>query len=455
MDNGGVLNNPFLPHFEEDRREILDFLSLSSSKELFKDIPESVRLEKPMNLPPSMSEYEVKKHIEAIAAQNKSMKDCISFLGGGVYDHFIPSAVNHIIGRSEFYTSYTPYQAEISQGILQSMFEYQSMIAELTGMDLSNASIYDGATAAAEGAIRAVANTKNEEILVSGALPPNYREVLRTYLEGQGLTLKTIPISEGVTDIDALSEMISENTACVILQNPNFFGIIEDYGKLKEVIKDYKALFVAVTDPISLALIKPPSEWGADIVVGDGQSLGNPTSFGGPLLGFFAADKKFLRRMPGRMVGEAKDSEGKTGYVLTLQTREQHIRREKATSNICSNQALNVLAACVYLSLMGPNGLREVAYQSLQKAQYTKNELEKLNGVSFVFEGKPFFKEFVIKLSRPVEECQRELLEKNIFPGIDLSQYYEGFENCMLVSITEKRTKEEIDYLAKAMREVL
>lgn len=454
MTKSFLNNNPFLPQTEEDRKNMLDALSINSIDELFEDIPTSVKLNKDMDLPNSLSELELKQHIESVASKNKSLKDYISFLGGGIYDHHIPSVVNHVLSRSEFYTSYTPYQPEISQGILQSMFEYQTMIARLTGMDLSNASIYDGATATAEAAIRAVSITKREEIIVSNALNPTYREVLRTYLEGQGFSLKTIPHIDGVTDISLLPDMISNDTACVILQSPNYFGVLEDYSELKGIMDNNKALLVAVSDPISLALIEPPSKWGADIVVGDGQSLGNPTSFGGPLLGFFAAKEKYMRKMPGRMVGEAKDKDKKIGYVLTLQTREQHIRREKATSNICSNQALNVLAACVYMSTMGPNGLREVANLSLQKAHYACKRLEELDGVSLMFD-KPFFKEFLIKLPKPAKDVQEALFAKGIFAGIDVGKYYDELEDCVLLSVTEKRTKTEIDYLVKSLGEVL
>lgn len=452
---GNYYVHPFLPHTEKDRNEILSDLSIESSDELFEDIPSNLRINKEMDLPDPMSELEIKKHIQEIASRNKSMEDYISFLGGGIYDHYIPAVVNHVIGRSEFYTSYTPYQPEVSQGVLQSMFEYQTMIAQLTGMDLANASIYDGATATAEAAIRAIANTKRDEIIISATVNPVYREVIRTYLEGQGFSLKILPHVNGSSDISSLKGFITDDTACVILQNPNFFGVIEDYDELKKIMEDSKALFIAVCDPISLSLIEPPSKWGADIVVGDGQSLGNPTSFGGPLLGYFAAKNKFLRRMPGRMIGETKDKDGKTGYVMTLQTREQHIRREKATSNICSNQALNVIAACVYLSVMGPEGLREVAYQSAQKAHYARNMLRGIDGLTLMFDDKPYFKEFLVKLSRPVDEVQSKLLDKGIFAGINVGEYYEEFEGCMLLSFTEQRKKAEIDYLVETMGEVL
>ncbi|UMZ74300.1 aminomethyl-transferring glycine dehydrogenase subunit GcvPA [Natranaerofaba carboxydovora] len=448
------MNNPFLPHTDDDRVKMLQDLNIASTDELFTDIPSSIRLKNGLKLPEPMSEFELKKHIDELAAKNKSMKECISFLGGGVYDHHVPSIVDHLIKRSEFYTSYTPYQAEVSQGILQSIFEYQSMIAELTGMETANASIYDGASAVAEAAINAVANTKREQVIVSSSVNLNYKKVLRTYLEGQGFDLKEVPSVDGVTDLSSLEEMLNDQTACVILQSPNYLGIIEDFTGIEKLLKDKKTQFVAVSDPISLAILEPPAKWGADIVVGDGQSLGNPMSFGGPLLGFFASKKKYIRKMPGRIVGETKDKEGKKGYVMTLQTREQHIRREKATSNICSNQALNVLAACVYMSLMGPEGLKKTAELSLQKAHYARKELEKI-GVSPVYRDKPYYKEFLVKLPEPVDKVQRKLLDKNIFAGIDASRISHEFNNCLLISVTEKRTREEIDYFVEILGEVL
>ncbi len=455
MVNDFMNNNPFLPQTEIDRKKMLKELSKTSVEDLFEDIPSNVIMERDLNLPEPLSEMELEKHIDELAVKNKSCKEYISFLGGGVYDHYVPSVVKHVLNRSEFYTSYTPYQAEISQGTLQSMFEYQTMIANLTGMEIANASIYDGATATAEAAIKSIAISRKNEIIVSSTLNPSYREVLKTYLEGQGFTLKTLPHKKGMSDLSELAQMVTADTACVILQSPNYFGILEDFAPVKDALNKSKALFVVVTDPISLALIEPPASWGADIVVGDGQSFGNPMNFGGPLLGFFAAKEKNIRKMPGRMSGETIDKDGNMGFVMTLQTREQHIRREKATSNICSNQALNVIAACVYLSIMGPKGLKEVANHSMQKAHYASKQLEELDGVKLKFEDRPFFKEFLLELPGPVESIQEALLEKGIFAGIDVGKYYQDLENCLLLSFTEKRSKGEIDYLVKSLGEVL
>ncbi|ACB86300.1 aminomethyl-transferring glycine dehydrogenase subunit GcvPA [Natranaerobius thermophilus] len=440
------MNNNYLPHTDNERREMLEAIGVDSVRELFKDIPKDVLLDRDLDLPPSLSEPELIKHMQDLADKNEDLTEYTPFLGAGVYDHYIPSAIGHILKRSEFYTAYTPYQAEASQGTLQTIFEYQTMISELTGMEVANASMYDGATSVAEAALMSLKAAKGNTVLVSETVNPSYRQVLRTYVENQGFEVKTIPQDGGVTNKTEIENALSKDVACYIAQTPNFFGNLEQLEGIKDKLKEHKAMFVVCADPISLGLIKPPAEHGADIVVGDGQSLGNPMNMGGPLLGFFASTKKLIRKMPGRIIGETTDTEGNRGFVLNLQTREQHIRREKATSNICSNQALNALAACVYLTLMGPQGLKQVANLSLQKANYAKEKITELDGYELAFD-RPFFKEFVIKTPKPVSEINEQLLDRKIVGGLDLGRFYSGLENHMLICVTEKRTKEEIDNL--------
>ncbi|MFA6549109.1 MAG: aminomethyl-transferring glycine dehydrogenase subunit GcvPA [Candidatus Margulisiibacteriota bacterium] len=378
-----------------------------------------------LSLPAPLSEPELLEELKSLSEKNKTP----SFMGGGSYNHFIPSVVKHMLGRSEFYTAYTPYQPEISQGILQAIFEYQSMICELTGMDAANASMYDGATAMAEAALLACRATGRKEILVAQTVHPNYRAVLRTYAAKAELGVKELPYDTKTgTSVARGTWNVDSKAACFILQQPNFFGNIEDVKGIADEIHKNGSLFIVSADPISLGLLKAPGNYGADIVVGEGQALGNPQNFGGPGLGLFAVKKAFLRQMPGRIVGETVDSEGKRGFVLTLSTREQHIRREKATSNICSNEALCALAAGIYLSVMGKQGLRKVAELCLQKANYLKKKL----GNKIVFSA-PSFKEFVVKTDKPV--------------GLDLAGFYPGLKGCRLICVTELTKKEEIDKL--------
>jgi len=440
----------YLPLTDQERQEMLNAIGISSVEELFADIPAAVRLQRGMSLPPTLSEGEALRHLAQLAGKNKNMRDCVSFLGAGVADHFIPAAVKHVTGRSEFYTSYTPYQAEISQGVLQAIFEYQTMICRLTGMNVANASLYDGATALAEGAILACGATRRGKILVSRTVHPYYRKVLQTYLDSRDLTLEEIPMQEGHTDLKALESQLGDNTAAVILQTPNFFGVLENMDNVAGPLHVRGALLIMSVDPLSLPLVKAPAEYGADIVTGEGQGLGNPVSFGGPLLGFFAAGEKLMRRMPGRIVGETVDKEDNRGYVLTLQTREQHIRRERATSNICSNQALNALTAAVYMACLGPAGMNEVARQCLQKAAYTRKKIAALPGYAAVFTG-PHFKEFAVRLPGDVRALNKELLKHNILGGFDVSAHYPELENVMLLCVTENRTREEIDRLVSLL----
>ncbi len=440
----------YLTLTEEERREMLMAIGVDSVEDLFDDVPQEVRFQGDMQLPPSLAEGEAYKHLSSLAGQNKNARECVSFLGGGVYDHFIPSVIKHITGRSEFYTSYTPYQPEVSQGVLQAIFEFQTMICQLTGMDVSNASLYDGATALAEGAIMACGATRRSRVLVSASVSPFYREVLKTYLNSRGIALDVAPMQEGKTDRESLEGFFQKDTAALILQQPNFFGMLEDMDGVADLAHSRGALLVVAADPLSLPLVKTPGEYGADIVAGDGQALGNPVSFGGPLLGFFAARQKLVRRMPGRIAGETVDREGNRGFVLTLQTREQHIRRERATSNICSNQALNALAAAAYMAAMGPAGMQEAAGLCLQKAAYAREQLTSMAGFDLAFPG-TYFKEFPLKVPGEPKLINEKLLAHNILGGLDLGAYYPELKGAMLFCVTENRTREEIDTLVRVL----
>ncbi|MEG6616473.1 aminomethyl-transferring glycine dehydrogenase subunit GcvPA [Peptococcaceae bacterium 1198_IL3148] len=440
----------YIPHTDNERQQMLTQLGMEKIEQLFSDIPQQVRLQRELNIPGPFSELEVSRQLMALAQKNKTTDQYISFLGAGAYDHFIPSAVQHILSRAEFYTAYTPYQPEISQGVLQSIFEFQTMICELTGMDVANASMYDGASATAEAALMACVATKRTKVLVSKAVHPEYREVLKTYAAGPELDILEIDFYQGGTDLEKLKEQLDKDVAALIIQQPNFFGTIEDLTAAAELAHQVKALLVAVVDPVAMALIASPGCCGADIVVGEGQGLGIPMSFGGPHLGFMACTEKLMRRMPGRIVGQTKDSRGDRGYVLTLQAREQHIRRDKATSNICSNQALCALAATVHLSLLGKKGLRQVAEQSLQKAHYASEQIINLLGFQLAWSA-PFFKEFVVKLPQPAAEVNAKLLENGIIGGLDLGRYHPELQNHMLLCVTETRTKEDIDRLVAVL----
>lgn len=444
---------PYIPNKKDDEELMLKTIGATSIDELFKDIPEKIRLNRKLNLYNSRSELEVSRHIKAMADKNKDVNDLVCFLGAGAYDHYIPSVIKHIISRSEFYTSYTPYQPEISQGTLQYIFEYQTMIANLTGMDLANASMYDGATACAEAAMMASESTKRKLVLVSKTVHPEIRNVLATYMKYHKVELVEIEASEGVTDIEKFKSMVNNSTAGVIVQNPNFFGIVEDFTEVERIVHANKALLIMNVEPISLAVLKTPGEIGADIVVGEGQALGNSLNFGGPYIGFMATTTKLMRKMPGRIAGETVDVDGKRAYVLTLQAREQHIRREKATSNICSNQSLNALATAVYFVTMGKQGLKEVAEQSIKKAHYAFNELIRSGKYKAVF-NKTFFMEFVIKGNVESSKINKELLDKGILGGYELEKDYPLHKNALLLCVTEKRTKNDIDNLVKIMEAI-
>ncbi len=439
---------PFIVNTADEREEMLKAIGAASFEELLKDVPAEVRLKKPLDLNPPLDEPRVRNLLEGMASSNGSTADHVSFLGAGAYDHFIPAAVGTITSRSEFYTAYTPYQAEVSQGTLQAIYEYQSLICRLYGMDVANASMYDGATALAEAVLMAMNTTGRHQVVIAGQLHPNSISVLKTYLEAAGQeAIVQNALEDGIGSISSLRELVGQSTAAVVVQQPNFYGCLEEVEEIASIAHEKGALFVVSADPLSLGVLASPGSYGADIAVGEGQPLGTPQSFGGPYLGIFAVKKDFIRKIPGRLIGMTKDREGKDGFILTLQTREQHIRREKATSNICSNEALNALAAAVYLSLLGREGLREVASQSAQKAAYLSRKITAIPGFSLKF-SKPFFREFVLETPIPAAEVIVRMLEKKVFAGYDLSPHG---ENGLLVAVTEKRTKEELDAFAASL----
>ncbi|PTM58471.1 aminomethyl-transferring glycine dehydrogenase subunit GcvPA [Desmospora activa] len=444
------MNFRYLPMTEEDRQAMLAVLGISSVDQLFDEIPEQVRFRARLSLPEAMDEISLTRHMSRLAGNNTPLTQAVSFLGAGAYEHYIPSVVNHVISRSEFYTAYTPYQPEISQGELQAIFEFQTMICELTGMEVANSSMYDGPTALAEAAGVAAAVTRKKEILISRTVHPESRTILATQAKGLGLDIKEIPEKGGVTDWDALNAALSSNTAAVVVQSPNFFGNLENLERASDLAHRQKALFIVSINPISLGLLKPPGEYGADMVVGDAQPMGIPLQFGGPHCGFFAVTRQLMRKVPGRIVGQTVDEDGERGFVLTLQAREQHIRREKATSNICSNQALNALAAAVWMTALGKQGLQELARLNLDKAGYAYQRLSQVPGVEPLF-NQPYFNEFALKLPKSVGAINRGLLQRGIIGGYDLGRDYPEHEGAMLLAVTEMRTKEEIDGLAGAL----
>lgn len=437
--------NKYIPHTEEDITLMLDKIGVKSVDDLYSDIPEEVIFKGEYDIPAAMSEIEIRKHFKSLADKNTGLK---IFAGGGVYDHYSPSVVNHLLGRSEFYTAYTPYQPEISQGTLQYIFEYQSMICELTGMEASNASMYDGATATAEAMMMMVASAKKKNrVLLSATISPRVEEVVRTYAKFHGVDLTIIPERDGVTDLESVAKQLeSGDVAGVIVPSPNKYGIIEDFTGLADKVHAVKALLAINCDPSTLAVLRTPAEWGADIACGDGQSLGMPLQFGGPYLGFMACGKATLRKMPGRVVGATKDADGKRAFVLTLQAREQHIRREKATSNICSNQSLMALYATIYVALMGKRGLVEVNMLSCDGAHYLYGKLLATGKFEPAFE-KPFLKEFTLRTNLDVKKLNTYLESKGYMGGIDMGDGLVSF------AVTEKRAKEEIDEFVDLIQE--
>lgn len=441
---------------DEDRKQMCADIGIKNVGELFADIPEEVRFKREMNLPEPLDEMALTKHMHALANQNADTLENISFLGAGVYDHYIPSVVDHVISRSEFYTAYTPYQPEISQGELQAIFEFQSMICALTGMDVANSSMYDGPTALAEAAAMAYGLGKANQVVISKAVHPESREIIHTYADALGIDIVEIEIEDGVTQLEQLEKAVGDQTAAVIVQHPNFFGNLEDLAKIEQITHaTKKAIMVVSSNPLALGVLQPPGAYGADVVVGDAQPFGIPASFGGPHCGYFAVNKKLMRKIPGRLVGQTKDEEGNRGFVLTLQAREQHIRREKATSNICSNQALNAIAASVAMSALGKNGVQEMAMLNIQKAKYAQQKLCAIDGVEAVFE-QPFFNEFVLKFERGmIKEINQKLLENGFIGGYDLASHYPQFEQHMLIAVTEARTKDDIDQFAQQLEVIV
>jgi glycine dehydrogenase subunit 1 len=439
----------YIPNTDADAEAMLDVIGIETLDELFQTIPDNLILKRDLRLNPGMSELEIERKMKELGKKNRTTDDLICFLGAGAYDHYIPSIIKHLAKRSEFYTAYTPYQPEISQGTLQAIFEYQTMICGLTGMDVSNASLYDGATACAEAAIMAVDSTRRNTILVSETVHPETRQVLKSYMHSRDIKMVEIPMADGVTDPEMLKKLIDADSAAVIVQNPNFFGIVEDFTEIEEITHGNKSLLVSSVDPISLAILKKPAEYGADIAVGDAQVLGNNLNYGGPYIGFMAVTSKLMRRMPGRMVGQSVDVDGRRAFVLTLQAREQHIRRYKATSNICSNQSLNALTAAIYMVTMGKKGLREVALQVAEKAYYAARRITAGGKYKPAFD-KPFFREFALIGPKDADLVNKELLKSNILGGYNLNKEY-GIENGVLLCVTEKRTKQEIDRLAELM----
>ncbi|HSB71397.1 MAG TPA: aminomethyl-transferring glycine dehydrogenase subunit GcvPA [Candidatus Methylomirabilis sp.] len=442
----------YIPNTDQDRRQMLEAIGVASVADLFADVPTEVRLKRPLRVPPALSEAELTKHLRALAGKNADADRYSTFLGAGCYHHFSPAIINHLVLRGEFLTAYTPYQPEISQGTLQALYEYQTLICLLTGMDVSNASMYEGASATAEGILMAQRVTGRSEVVVSRAVHPEYRRVARTYTSQIGISFKEIPFTEaGVTDADEVKGALTDRTACLVVQSPNFFGGIEDLGPLAELAHAAGALLVVcVSEPIALGILKPPGEFGADIVSGEGQGLGTGMNYGGPALGFFATRERFVRHMPGRLVGQTLDREGRTGYVLTLATREQHIRREKATSNICTSESLIALMATIYLVSLGPQGLREMALTNLRKAAYAKERLSKVRGFGLRFTG-PTFNEFVLQTKKKLPAVLAHLFKRQIVGGLELSRYFPELSDCLLVCVTEQNSREEIDALAKAL----
>ena len=443
---------PYLYNTPEDQQAMLQAIGAESIDELFDPVPDALKLGRPLDLPPAMSEMELDQHFRDLAAKNLHTGNSVCFLGGGCYDHFVPAVVDAIGSRSEFYTSYTPYQAEASQGNLQVVFEYQSMITELTGMDISNASLYDGASAAAEAVLMAVSCTRRHgKVIVPASLHPEYRATIATYLKNLDIEIVELATPDGVIDVGQLAAAIDDTTATVVLQQPNFFGCIEDAQAIANVAKEAGALLVTAFDPISLGILKRPGDYGTNIAIAEGHTLGTPMSYGGPFLGIMACDKKLVRRMPGRIAGETVDRHGNRCFVLTMQTREQHIRREKATSNICSNQGLFALRATVYLSQMGPEGLRETANLCLQKSRYAAEQLCEQERFSMAFNA-PTFKEFVIRdAENDVEGLLKSAEDEGFLAGVPLGQWYPELTDCFLVAVTEKRTKTEINALVQSL----
>src|SRR6266852_3641601 len=446
----------YIPNTPEDQEAMLKRLELPSLEALLAPVPENVRLRRPLELPPALAEPDLKRVLNGMAAKNKNLDTAISFLGAGTYDHAIPSIVPHLQRRSEFVTSYTPYQPEVSQGMLQAIYEFQTMVCQITAMDIANASLYDGSTAMEEAVLMALGPGGRGEVVISAGVDPQYRRVLQTYAFARGFSVKEVPVRNGVTSLADLDAAVGPGTAAVVVQQPNFFGCIEDMRAIEPIAHKGKAVFVTtITEPASLGVLAPPGEYGADIAVGELMSFGNPMSYGGPALGFMSARSKYMRLLPGRLVGQTVEEGGQkqTGYVLTLQTREQHIRRERATSNICTNQSLLAVGATIYLAALGKQGFRELGALCLQKAHYAFRQVTALPGYKAAFSS-PFFDEFVITAPVSTQKLQQHFELAGIIGGYPLSDSYPDVPNDMLFCVTETRTKEDIDYLVDVLKEV-
>lgn len=442
----------YTPHTDDDIKKMLDAVGLGAVDDLFRSIPPEVQEKCAMDLPRPLSEMEAAELVEELSRANYDPSSTVSFLGGGACDHYIPAAVGQLLLRSEFYTCYTPYQAEVSQGTLQAIYEYQSLICRLTGMDFSNAGGYDGGSVTADAALMAAAiKDERRVILISDTVNPAWRQVAETYNYGGRCEVVRVPARDGATDREALAKMLNSDTVCLIVQNPNYYGVIEDITALCALAREKEALSAVVCDPVSLALLTPPGQAGADIAVGEGQPMGVPLSYGGPYLGFFATREAYKRQLPGRLVGMTEDAQGRPGYVLTLQTREQHIKRERATSNICTNQALLALAATIYLALVGKKGLAEAAELCLRKSHYLAGRIAELPGWSLAFPKQPYFKEFAVVPPRPPGEIIDKALARGFLAGIDLGARDKALEGLLLTAVTERRTKKQMDNFVECL----
>ena len=443
---------PYIQNTKRETEKMLEAIGVKSINDLFASIPDDVKMKGDLNLPPKMSEMALLKHIEELARKNSGANEYVSFLGAGAYNHFTPSLVDSVSARGEFLTAYTPYQPEASQGVLQVIFEYQTMIAELCAMDISQASLYDGATALCEAVFLALSQTrKRNVVLVSKGIHPEWLQTLRAYFVNMDIEIKEVPLDAGATSEAALKEMMSDSVITFAFQSPNFFGCIEDGPAFAKITHEAGALLTAAVNPISLGVLKPPGEYDADIAIGEGQPLGMPLYYGGPYLGFMAARGEYVRKMPGRIAGATTDTDGERGFVLTYQTREQHIRREKATSNICTNQALCALRASVFLALLGKSGLPHLADLCLQKAHYAAGKIAAADGFSLRFD-RPYFNEFALSCPIPAAVVNEKLLKQNIIGGFDCGRFFPDEKNTLLVAVTERNTKGQIDAFAEALK---
>ena len=442
---------PYRPHTDDDRQQMLAEIGVDSIEALFESIPPALRLGRPLDLPDGLSEHDLARAVGEWASWNTPASECLSFLGAGIYDHFIPALVPALVSRGEFLTSYTPYQPEVSQGTLQSLYEFQSLVCRLTGMEVANASMYDGGSALAEGALLAMAvHDDRPRLLIAETLHPAARAVIETYSAGLDFEHVCVRSKEGRIDLEALESVLDERAGGLVLQHPNFFGCLEDVDTITRMVKEAGATVVSSVDPVSLGLLRPPGAWGADVATAEGQGLGLSMSYGGPLLGIFACRQAYLRRMPGRLIGGTVDLEGRRGYCMTLQTREQHIRREKATSNICTSEALLAIAMTVHVAALGPGGIRQAAHLSLQKAHYAAERIAGLPGYRLPFSA-PFFKEFVVETPVSSAQIVSELADEGIMAGVDLGRFLTDLDHHLLICVTERRSRDDIDCLVEML----